>query len=347
MKLTAKDENKQKHYISPIYPTTITLILTFKCTAECKNCCFGCNPRMKKVMTDFEIKKYITSCMKAFPNSIKVLVITGGECMIYLQKVKYAIQIAQSYGLLTRIVTNAYWATSYKKAKDILADLKNVGLTEINFSTGDDHSEWIPLNNISYAAIASAQLGYIPIINVETHDNASPGILQFFGNNNIFMKLVKDKKIRIERGAWMRFDKETSIEHNKCMPSIRYDSCSSLFSMIPINPYGEVFACCGLPCEHIPYLRLGHFDSEPIKRKYLRSFDDLLKIWLYLDGPAKILKYIHDKQNIPFLLKSSHICDYCRTLFSCPSYIDYLKKNYQTFIGDILFKYSLYSNNLK
>ena len=47
--------------------------------------------------------------MKAFPKSIKVLVITGGECMIYPEKVKYAIKLAKQFGLTTRIVTNGFW----------------------------------------------------------------------------------------------------------------------------------------------------------------------------------------------------------------------------------------------
>lgn len=298
-------------------------------------------------MSNEEITKYITSCVEAFPQSMKVLVITGGECMIYPEKVKHALQLAKTFGLVTRIVTNAFWASSYKKAKTILEDLKASNLDEINFSTGDDHSKWVPQKNVRNAAVAAARLGFIPIINIETHDNSSPKILQFFGKDKIFMKLVGDKKITLERGAWMRFDEKSIVSHKDCIPSTRFEPCSNLFSMIPINPYGEVFACCGLPCEHIPYLRLGNFNSEPIKTKYLSSFNDLIKIWLFIDGPAKILKFIHDKQGIPFSHPAGHICDYCRTLFSTPSHMSFLKENYQNFMGDIIFKYSLYTNNLK
>lgn len=265
--------------------------------------------------------------------------------MIYPQKVKHAIQLAKSHGLITRIATNAFWASNYRSTKTALEDLKNQGLDEINFSTGDDHSKWVSIRNVRNAAVISARLGFIPIINIETHDNASPNILRKFGHDKVFMELVKKGRIKIERGAWMRFNDNSSITHKDCIPSIRFDPCSSLFSMIPINPYGEVFACCGLPCEHIPYLRLGHFDTEPIKTKYLKSFNDLLKIWLFVDGPAKILKFIHEKQGLPFTISPGHICDFCRTLFSTPTHIDFLKKNYKSYIGDVIFKYSLYTNN--
>lgn len=159
-------------------------------------------------MTNAEIEKYITSCVNAFPKSIKVLVITGGECMIFPDKVKYAIGIAKKFGLSTRIVTNGFWASSYKKAKSVLEDLKEANLNEINFSTGDDHSQWVSLKNIRNAAVAAARLAFIPIINIESHDKSSPKILQFFGKDTVFMKLVKENKISMKRGAWMSFDEK-------------------------------------------------------------------------------------------------------------------------------------------
>ena len=74
------------------------------------------------------------------------------------------------------------------------------------------------------------------------------------------MKLVEDKKISMNRGAWMRFDEESTICHNNCIPTTRFDPCSNLFSMIPINPYGEVFfACCGLPCETYSIFKIRTF----------------------------------------------------------------------------------------
>lgn len=42
-----------------IAPTTISLTTTFKCTAACRNCCFQCNQKNKKIMTFVEMKSYI------------------------------------------------------------------------------------------------------------------------------------------------------------------------------------------------------------------------------------------------------------------------------------------------
>lgn len=63
-----------------IAPTTISLTTIFKCTAACRNCCFQCNQKNKKIMTFVEMKSYIDKCLKVYSDSISMLVLTGGEC---------------------------------------------------------------------------------------------------------------------------------------------------------------------------------------------------------------------------------------------------------------------------
>lgn len=50
-----------------------------------------------------------------------------------------------SNNLLCRVVTNGYWAKSSEIALDILSKCKEAGLDEINFSTGDDHLEYVSI----------------------------------------------------------------------------------------------------------------------------------------------------------------------------------------------------------
>lgn len=71
-----------------IPPTTITIVSTYKCTAACKNCCFQCSPNKNKRLSFNEMKVFIDSCMAEYSKSLKVLVITGGECMLFFNDVK-------------------------------------------------------------------------------------------------------------------------------------------------------------------------------------------------------------------------------------------------------------------
>ena len=73
------------------------------------------------------------------------------------------------------------------------------------------------------------------------------------------------------------------------MDSKEKTPCKHLFEDIIINPYGEVYACCGIGVCHIPQMRLGNIHQEPIQTIYERAFEDVLKIWLYTEGPQDVL----------------------------------------------------------
>lgn len=49
---------------------------------------------------------------------------------------------------------------------------------------------------------------------------------------------------------------------------------------------------------------------------YESSFKDLLKIWLYTEGPEAILRYISIKKGVERNIYPRHVCAACRELFS-------------------------------
>lgn len=79
---------------------------------------------------------------------VRLVVFTGGEPFLLGEDLYTAVEYAAKRGFLTRIVTNAYWATSLERAGEVLSRLKEAGLTEINCSCDDFHQEHIPLDQI-------------------------------------------------------------------------------------------------------------------------------------------------------------------------------------------------------
>lgn len=62
-------------------PRTLSLITTFRCTAACASCCFGCSPwAARDVMSLRRMRHYIDTVLAAFGGSLQVVVFTGGEC---------------------------------------------------------------------------------------------------------------------------------------------------------------------------------------------------------------------------------------------------------------------------
>lgn len=70
--------------------------------------------------------------------SIRVVVFTGGEPTLY-PSLKSGIEYASDNGFIVRLVTNAWWASSYKKSIEFLEDLHSRGLAELNISYDDFH----------------------------------------------------------------------------------------------------------------------------------------------------------------------------------------------------------------
>lgn len=323
-------------------PKSIVLVTTFRCNASCEGCCFGCNPNAEKSMTISEIKYYIDTCLQEYKDSISLVVLTGGECMIDKETTRQAIIYATSLGLTTRIVTNAFWAKSYQDAILTMKDLKNCGLSEINFSTGKEHRKFIKFRNVRNAAVASVKLGYKPYINWEFHPDHVDSVYSTLINDKIFYQYILNGDIQIENGIWMT-DNSNKININNTPNYENNKSCPNLFNSIPINPYGDVMTCCGLINERSPFFRLGNLLSQPnIKLIYEQSFKDFLKIWIHTDGPNNIIKILNSSQEWDVQYKNRHICETCRDLISNPN-IENKLRNILThsLISNIILKYNI------
>lgn len=322
-----------------IKPRILTFIVTYKCTASCLNCCFECNPqREEKISTDFALN-LIDKAVNLFP-SLATLVLTGGEAFLNLEKISKIIGHAKRKGLTCRVVTNGFWGETEDKAYRILELLKRVGLDEINFSTGDDHLEYVEINRIQNCISAALALGFTTVLNIE------------YGNDRSFnIEKLKDEvegldwnKLSIIKGLWMPFTKDSLDKllplHENCLHPVM-DRCSNIFTGITISPDSKMFSCCGLPVKYIKYFDLGVVSKENLFELYQEQFRDFLKIWLYVEGPYKILSYIERECgiNIPEIHVLSHMCFYCACLFTNPQYLNAAREIYEYKYDSVMMKY--------
>jgi MoaA/NifB/PqqE/SkfB family radical SAM enzyme len=331
-------------------PTTISFITTNKCSAACKNCCYGCSPKKKDRLTLKEMKDYIDQSMEAYP-TIKLLVLTGGECFVLGKDLNRIISYGVEKGLKVRVVTNAYWASTFKKAYLRLKELVDIGLTEINISTGDDHQEWVPYDNIVYAIVASLRQNIATAVNIETNSISefnSKKLKEDYRLKEYFSK-CKDKFLVIE-SIWMPFRVSTnnkikdSFSNNTKVTSVCLKKrCTNLFSTITINPFHRMLACCGLTSEYTTYLDLGSTKKYSVRQLYEHQFSDLAKIWLYTEGPKQILDFIHEKLNITEHTETTncHLCQICAEIFQKEQNIEILRKYSPQVFPNIMLKYSL------
>lgn len=316
--------------VTPIKPSGIVLLTTNRCSAACDNCCFGCNPKQGRSMTYEEMKHYVDISLEAYPDSISSLDLTGGECMLLGKDVDRIFTYARSKGLKCTMVSNAFWATDYDNAAKILTRLKRCGLSEASFSTGNDHDKYVPWTNVRNAAVAAANLGIKTDLRIEGH-YGSWDIQGELEQDPTVRTLINQGNLKISSSPWMQYHNKGKKPRNykwDFYDSGRKDSCKSLFQNVVINAYGEVYACCGIGVCHIPQMRLGNVNQEPIKTIYERAFDDFLKVWLFLDGPEAVLRFVHKKTGQKFNWHTSHICDLCRAIFTDKTIIPFLRENF-------------------
>jgi len=309
-----------------VEPQMLAISPTHKCSASCENCCFACSPNISHIMDKEVVKSHINNSLSEFP-SIKVLVITGGECFMLGDDLTDIIHYANTFNIVTRVVSNAFWATTYEIAFQRLKKLVDVGLTEINFSTGDNHLASVKIENIENAILASVALDINNIcISIECHPDSYFSISDLL-NNSRLKHLIDVNRIMIMNASWMKFKESSEPLNVNEVPLNVIDTkrpCRNLYMGININPYDQLLACCGLTVEYNKYLKLGDLKQNDIKTLYNNQFDDLFKFWLFVDGPEYIYEKVMDKRQIQKKY-FPHECAYCIELIKDSDNSKYIK----------------------
>lgn len=288
------------------------------------------------------MKSYVDKCLKAYPDTITHLDLSGGECMLLGKDIDRIFRYAKGKGLTCGMVSNAFWATDYKKAYRTLERLQRKGLSIASFSTGEDHDKYVPWMNVLNACVASATLGIDTTLRIEFHSK-STSVLDYMVADFRLADLVNQKKLKIKFDGWIDFNNKGNKPFTKktaYQVSPKPMPCDSLFKSIIINPYGEVYACCGLGCCKIPQMRLGNINQESIKTIYERAFDDLLKLWLFVAGPQGVLNYVKETTGRRFMIRMRQQCAVCRIIFKDKTMLPYLRYKCPSLAPTIISSYN-------
>lgn len=327
-----------------ISPSSLTIITTYSCTSACKNCCFTCSPKRKEKLSVSDMKKVINEAISSFP-SIKIVIFTGGEPFLMRDELLEVIGYVANLGRCTRVVSNAYWAYSYKQAYSLLKELKKKGLDEINFSTGDEHQEFVPYENIIYACRAALDLSLSVAVNIEAHENKKFK-METLNNDIRLLKYRNNPLFFISNGLWIAYDEEAKKKPKTygdvdiyCKDEKRI-GCDTLFNNIAVSPKKQLFSCCGFFAPHTPLLQFGKLGEGDISTNYNRQFDDLLKIWLFTSGPHDIARFINRyKSGKKIDCYKKHPCIVCQQIYAEQENLEIIKLHYKEIFPKVIFNY--------
>jgi len=285
-----------------------------KCNSECRHCVVSSSPRRKEKL-DFD---RVMDSLKQFPKfGIKSFAIAGGEPFLFLDELVELCSVASKKGVNFRVVTNGFWASSKKKTDEILSSFVSVGLTNLNVSADDFHSEFIPEKNIFNILESASEKGVRVILRGVLRKGDTP--------------LDWTSKYRKYLGKETNFD----FSFQPLMPVGRAAKLKkNSFPLIPFNVYSKIkclaadadptihFDGTFLPCciplgfTNSPFV-LGDFYENSLEELVNAYRNSLFVFYLINKGPVALVK-LAEKNKLKPVNKINNtvkgcigICDYC------------------------------------
>ena len=139
---------------------TLTVVLTQNCPVGCAHCAPACGPIGKdEASSTVNLDALDVWMGEPEANPFRYLIVTGGEPFSRRKALARLCRIARRRGLLVAVVTSGYWAVSERKAKSLLAGLREQGLRSITLSVDRAHQDKIPAERVRIAIQAAKKLG--------------------------------------------------------------------------------------------------------------------------------------------------------------------------------------------
>ncbi|MGC8917644.1 MAG: radical SAM protein [Thermoanaerobaculum sp.] len=306
-------------------PRALVFVVTSGCTARCRDCCFGATPEKARERLRCEEMLRALEVVYGMVPTLKLVVFTGGEPMLFARDIVPVVAEASRLGLGTRIVTNGFWAQTPALARQVLEPLYAAGLLELNLSTGDDHLEWVPFESVVNAALAALEAGVLTAVFVEERADARFRAADVFRHPLIrrFLRHHPNHHLLIVNGgAWLglRTGRQFAAEVGSVPDGLGGPplGCDSIGRDLVVAPGNRFFGCCGLTVRDIPWLQ-----------RHWRKPEELLDHWACLNNEplAFVLRqrgpeFLCDVLGIPLTdHEKVHPCVACRAALA-PAHMD-------------------------
>jgi organic radical activating enzyme len=323
-------------------PRTLSVLPTYTCTACCRDCGTLSGPRER---TNLSLDSILSAIDQAAQYDFANVVFTGGEPTLRWSDLLTSIVHATSLGLPTRIVTNAYWAVSRRRADGYLQALQKAGLTEINFSTGDEHARFVPVERVVNAIVAALELEMRVDVMIELRAERRV-TQQVLAEHPRILALDPEttEKLSFSESPWMPLDPFAAEKYPVGTTCNRDNvgimkGCDSILQAYAVGADGRIGCCCGLGSRLIPEMYVGCVDQRPdfLWRAVEEAENDFLKVWLRYKGPEKIVAWAAAKDsNVDWENRYSHRCQACLRVYLDPRIREIVRLNYREMYGDVL-----------
>ena len=225
----------------PLAPRVVTLSLTERCPAACRMCVTESHPkRWDSEIAEADLLRRIDEASEC--DGVFAICLVGGEPFLRLPLLERLIARCRDVQKDVSVVTNAFWATSGRRARAILQRLQRSGLTRMTVSADAFHQEFVPLARVDRAIGAAHEVGlpcnlYIVALPEEMREERSRVLAELenagrLDHVHVFPVLPVGTGRTLQLGSAARE-----------LPEGR---CDRVLSTMSVTARGEVYACCGV-----------------------------------------------------------------------------------------------------
>ncbi len=326
-------------------PRQLTFITTDNCNAKCAHCIMCCSPGAHHSLTFAQMQKFVDDIISI--NPLELVVFSGGEPTLLGEDLFNIIAYCSSLGILTRIVTNAFWAKTRESARSMIRTLRECGLNEINYSCDDYHLPFIPFSYIKNAWIESKNVGFSAVVIANSYGNgdtvnpdfimeqigeriplrydnqglqsdlpmtATDGTLYILSNTTL--QRIGRAKDTINDSKFRLVDDETMIK----------GGCPWLICQPAISPTGHLWTCCGLQSDGNQILDLGYIENKNLSKILDTAGDHIFINALRYLGPMFLRNRLMEwNPSLSFRKNYGSNCEVCQDITENPAVLPTLR----------------------
>lgn len=323
----------------------VTFLTTNTCTAACDHCSVYSSPERKGSLSAAQMIKTIDEFNEL--SKLRLVIFAGGEPTLLGRHLLETIAYADSLGIMTRMVTNAHWATSPTTAKKKLLELREAGLRELNISCDDYHTPFIPITRVKHAWHASKDLGFDSVViasasgpesvlkparireiledDVVDYFDDDGGAADSFPISNGSIRMISNSKLsRMGRGEHIPL-KFLRFPPNQAHLDM---GCPWLDKSPAISPENHLLSCCGMEAMGKLHLDYGSLKEKTVGEALARAENDVVVAAVKYLGPYKLMKFLQSAEpTADFLDRYTGVCEICASIFSRPAIAGLLSKH--------------------
>ncbi|OHB53994.1 MAG: hypothetical protein A2Y07_03790 [Planctomycetes bacterium GWF2_50_10] len=306
------------------------VMVTYRCTAACRFCYYGCGPGVKSPVLSVETAISVYTSLKRLAGDAAKIHLSGGEVGVEWEGLSSILKAIQAEGLggVEEVETNAFWATDAKIVTERVRFLDETGVKTLKISADPFHQEFVDIENVRRLARMAEDILGADRVKVRWKEYMDDPVLTAgmcqHDRDQAHLESISKFKARFTGRAAFELG---PLAPQKTVEEIAKHNCASQFlgaKGVHIDPMGNVFngLCSGII--------IGNINQTPLDQLW-KQIDwrsmGLIDI-LFRSGPAGMLEKA-DKAGFKasrYYSGSCHLCTSIRDFF-------YKTGNHKSIIG--------------